>query len=76
MTSLEKEKKVKLSIIVYFIQPSISEVLSFQHMIDQKIIREMFYILSPAKSWKSSVYPVLTTHLSLDEPHFTHSASA
>ena len=50
---------MKLSIIVYFIQPSISEVLSFQHMIDQKIIREMFYLLFPAKSWKPSVYLAL-----------------
>lgn len=67
---VKKKKQVKLN-AVYFIQPSISKILSFQHGIDPEIISEMFYLLFFLLSLGN---PVCITHcndISLwTKPHF------
>ena len=56
-------EKVKLILIMHFIYSHIYKILSFQHLVNIKII-EIFYIFC-TKSLKS----MCILHLSLDQPH-------
>lgn len=59
-----KKKQVKL-ILMYFIWPNVSKVLSLQYVINRKITNEIFYLLI-FKSLKPGAYFTFTAYLNLD----------
>ena len=62
---------MKLNVVVYFIQPSISKILSFQHVIDPEIISEMCYLLFFLLSLGNPVCIMHCNDVSLwTKPHF------
>lgn len=60
-------KKKKEIPTTYFIYPNIFTILSFQCIINAKVICEVYYILFCAKFSEPSVYFKLVAHLSLDQ---------
>ena len=45
--SLKFFRRVKLTLIIYFLSLSISKIASFQHVINIKAVNEIFYFLFP-----------------------------
>lgn len=64
---LKKSKKVLIS-ITCFVQPNIFQTLSFQDILNIKLLMRYFYILlfSHTKSSKFGMYFTLIAYLSLD----------
>lgn len=62
---------MKLFLITQFIQPNIYQLLSFRHVINIKVVNELFYILFVlVLSPKPGVYFTLRAQLTSDRPHF------
>lgn len=57
-------------ILIYFIEPNLSEVVSSPHLINIEIINEVLSFFFNARSSQPSVYFTLTAYLNVDEPHF------
>lgn len=51
-------------LIIYFIYPSMSKVVVFQQVISTKILMSSFTFF--CKTWKISVYFILSIHLNSD----------
>lgn len=62
---------MKLFLITYFIQPNVYQILSLRHVINVKVVNELFYILFIlVLSPKPGVYFTLTAQLTSDQPYF------
>lgn len=53
--------------MIYFIEPNLSQILSFQYVINVKLLMRYFPFFTWTISLKSSVDFTLTAHLRLDE---------
>ena len=67
---------MKLTFIIFFVQPHISKILSFQQVINIKNYSgDFFAFLFSRSAFKAGVYFTLRTHLNSDEPHVKRSTA-
>lgn len=65
-----EKKWVRLILVMHFIKPTISELLSYHHVIDTKINELSDTLCFWTKPVKSDVWFAHTAHVMSDQPHF------